>query len=246
MASARANAARFRTLVDEKFISAAQAQQHEDALLEQQARWQNLLRSRSALQRDIDSARRELAAGDLKAHNQRGAIEREIAALEQERTELESRRTVVITSPADGVATAILTERGQSVAAQAALLSIVPGGAQLQAELMVPSRARGFLVPGQTVALRYQAFPYERFGSHPGRITEISQTLIAPGETALPVALPEPSYRVTVALHAQSVKAYGAQVPLQPGMLLEADIWLDHRRIVEWIFDPLLSVAKKV
>jgi membrane fusion protein len=29
-------------------------------------------------------------------------------------------------------------------------------------------------------------------------------------------------------------------------MLLDADIWLDHRRIIDWVFDPLLSVTKKV
>ncbi len=104
----------------------------------------------------------------------------------------------------------------------------------------------GFIAPGQTVAIRYQAFPYQRFGSAKGRITEIARTLIAPNEVALSVPLQEPVYRVTVALEAQTVKAYGAEMPLQAGMVLDADIWVDQRRLLEWVFDPLYSLTGKL
>jgi membrane fusion protein len=53
-------------------------------------------------------------------------------------------------------------------------------------------------------------------------------------------------YRVTVALEAQAVKAYGAELPLQAGMFLEADSWLERRRIIEWIFDPLDSITGRI
>jgi len=126
------------------------------------------------------------------------------------------------------------------------LASILPAGGVLEAHLLVPSRSAGFLVPGQTVALRYEAFPYQRFGSYAGRITEISRTLILPNEAALPLQLLEPAYRVAVALDSQSVKAYGKDLPLQAGMLLDADIRLDRRRLYEWLLDPLYSVLGRV
>jgi membrane fusion protein len=113
---------------------------------------------------------------------ERAAIEREISALDQQITEYESRRTLVITAPADGVVTAILAGRGQSVAAGAPLLSILPEGAVLQAQLLVPGRAVGFLAAGQPVALRYQAFPFQRFGNSHGVVKEIARSLIAPGD----------------------------------------------------------------
>jgi membrane fusion protein len=152
----------------------------------------------------------------------------------------------VITAPCDGTATTILAERGQTATPSAPLLSILPSGAQLEAYLLVPTRAVGFIAPKQTVALRYQAFPYQRFGSYRGYVTQISRTLITPNEANLPVTLEEPVYRVTVALLAQSVQAYGDRVPLQAGMLLDADVWIDRRRIIEWIFDPILSVAGRL
>ncbi|MDQ3261877.1 MAG: HlyD family efflux transporter periplasmic adaptor subunit [Pseudomonadota bacterium] len=246
VASARENLARYRTLMKNQFVSAVQAQQKYEELLEQQARLQALMRTRTALERDINTLRHDVTSTDLRATNQRSAIERDIASLEQELMEYEARRTIVITAPGDGTVTAILAERGQTAQLQSALLSILPTGARLEAQLLVPSRAIGFIAAQQVVAVRYQAFPYQRFGSHRGRITEISRTLITGLDTQLPIAPQEPVYRVTVALDAQSVQAYNQKIELQPGMLLDADIWLDHRRIIDWVFDPLLSVTKKV
>jgi membrane fusion protein len=53
----------------------------------------------------------------------------------------------------------------------------------------------------------------------------------------------EPVYRIKVALEGQAIRAYGQLEPLQPGMQVEADILLDRRRLIEWIFEPLLSLA---
>jgi membrane fusion protein len=53
----------------------------------------------------------------------------------------------------------------------------------------------------------------------------------------------EPVYPVKVAINAQTAKAYGEKVPLQPGMRLEADIQIESRRLIEWIFDPIYSLT---
>jgi membrane fusion protein len=58
--------------------------------------------------------------------------------------------------------------------------------------------------------------------------------------------LQEPVYRVTVALETQTVTAYGTELPLQAGMVLDADIALDQRRIFEWVFDPLYSITGRL
>ena len=246
VSSADQSLSRFRTLMNNQFVSAAQTQQKNEELLEQKARMQTLIRSRTTLERDIRTLHHELASTDLRGSTQRASLERDIAALEQDLTEHEARRTIVITAPADGTVTTILADRGQTAQAQSALLSLLPAGAIMQAQLLVPSRAIGFIATHQRVAVRYQAFPYQRFGSHGGHITEISKTMINPNETQLPVSAGESVYRITVALDAQAVRAYSQDVALQAGMLLDADVWLDHRRVIDWVFDPLLTIAKKV
>lgn len=246
VASAVKMTKRYQDLVASKFISEAAAQQKNDEVLDQQSKLQNLGRGRIALERELNSARQELSSAGLRAVNQRATIERSISALEQELTEHESRRTAVVTAPTDGTATTILAERGQVANTSTPLLSILPAGAELRAELLVPSKAIGFIAPEQTVAVRYSAFPYQRFGSYGGRVKEISRTLITPGEANLPIQLQEPVYRVTVGLDSQFVKAYSESMPLQSGMLLEADVSLDRHRIIQWIFDPLYSVTGKI
>lgn len=198
------------------------------------------------LERDIRATQLEVDSSQMKFKNQRAAIERSISTLNQNITESESRRNIVITAPHDGTATAILAEQGQNAGTANPLLSILPAGAELRAQLLVPSSAVGFVETGQTVAIRYQAFPYQRFGSQRGRIAEIAKTLITPKDADLPVTLQEAVYRVTVVLDKQSVQAYRQEIPLQSGMLLDADIWLDHRRLIDWIFEPLYSIAGRV
>lgn len=52
----------------------------------------------------------------------------------------------------------------------------------------------------------------------------------------------EPFYRVTVSLVRQVITAYGKPEPLKPGMLFDADILGERRRLIEWIFEPLYSL----
>ncbi len=237
-------AKRYRDLLARRLVPEVETQEKQEKLLDQHGKLQALQRSRLGLERELNSLRLELASNELKANSQEAAIEHEISTKEQELTEHESKHNILITSPTDGVVTTIFAEQIADVATP--LLSVLPAGAVLEAQLLVPSRAIGFVAPNQTVTLRYQAFPYQRFGSYKGHVKEISRTLITPRDGELPVSPQESVYRVTVALDSHKVKGYGEDIPLQAGMLLETDIWLDDRRVIEWVFDPLFSVMGRV
>lgn len=236
----------YQELAARALASREQVEGRRTDVLEQEALLESLQLTHIGTRRDLDTMRSQFAASDIKAQTQQAAVERDISTLEQQLTEYESRRTFVVTAPAAGIATGVLAEVGQTANPSQPLLSLLPAGARLQAHLFVPSHSIGFIAPAQTVALQYQAFPYQRFGSYYGRVTEIFRTLVLPGETPLPVALPEPAYRVTVTLDAQAVKAYGQQFPLQSGMLLNANIWLERRRLYQWLLDPLYSLLGRV
>jgi membrane fusion protein len=51
--------------------------------------------------------------------------------------------------------------------------------------------------------------------------------------------LKEPAYTATVALDRPDITANGKKIPLQPDMSLKADIILEKRTLVDWIFAPL-------
>lgn len=134
------------------------------------------------------------------------------------------------------------------VGAGQSLLSILPAGSALQAQLLVPSRAIGFIEPGSRVVMRYQAFAYQKFGQQYGRVADISRSALTPAEVeALVGQQPrEPVYRVKVTLDSQRVLAYGHPEPVRPGMALDADILMERRRLIEWVFEPLYGAVHRL
>jgi ATP-binding cassette, subfamily B, bacterial CvaB/MchF/RaxB len=137
----------------------------------------------------------------------------------------------------------VLAETGQSVSPAAALATLVPEGAVLQAQLYAPSSAVGFVQLGQAVRLRFEAFPYQKFGQQPAHVLQVSRTPLAASELAalaLPAVGPggEPLFRITVALDGPPVAT-----PLTPGMRLQADVLLEKRRLIEWLFEVLQAEA---
>ncbi|KPF67324.1 hypothetical protein IP84_13245, partial [beta proteobacterium AAP99] len=131
-----------------------------------------------------------------------------------------------------------------------------PNPSTLQAHFYIPTRAAGFVAPGQTVRLRYAAFPYQKFGQHQGTVLAIDRAPTAPSQLppAIAAALastasgatPEARYRVTVALTEQHILTYGQPQALKPGMLVEADIVQRESKIYRHILDPLLAFALRV
>jgi membrane fusion protein len=243
---------RLESLRLENFVSATQVQAKAEEVLAIRAQTQSLERQRAIHQREIGSLQAQRRELPLQAQTVQGEIERDLAALAQQSAETEAGRRIVLRAPQDGTVTAVLAEAGHSVNAASALASLLPAGATLQAQLFAPSSAVGFVRPAQPVLLRYQSFPYQKFGHHSGRVVEVSRSPLQPAELAglaLPgtgAAATEPMYRITVALDRQTVNAYGRPQALSPGMQLDADVQLDRRRLIEWIFEPLLGVAGRV
>jgi membrane fusion protein len=120
------------------------------------------------------------------------------------------------------------------------------GDSPLEAELYAPTRASGFIHEGQDVRLMYQAFPHEKFGTGEGVVTSVSRTVLAPAEVAIPgLQVSEPVFRIRVRMKSDTVAAYGRRVPLQPGMLLNADVVIDRRSLLEWLLDPLYAAGRR-
>jgi membrane fusion protein len=217
--------------------------------LDQAVKQKEFERKRAEVEVDLAKLTGELGELPLRQQTQLGETDRNLAALDQELAEAESRRQILLTAPQAGTISAIQAARGSSVSTTVPVLSIVPSGSKLEAELFSPSRSIGFVQVGQRVTLRYQAFPYQKFGFYEGHVVDISRSALSPSE--LPQQLSgltslygstEPVYRITVALAKQTATAYGRPVALQPGMQLEADVLIETRSLIEWALDPLYTL----
>ncbi len=246
VASAKEQAQRYAELAKDKFYSEIAVKQKQDEVTDQEIRLQQQKRNRLNLERDLAAAKLDETAAGLRARTQSDQVARQISEVQQNMVQEEAKRETVIRAPIDGTATNIAVTVGQSVAADASLATVLPKGGVLHAEMLVPTRAIGFVGKGREVVLRYEAFPYERFGLYHGVISEVSQAVWSPGEKVGPLAVREPAYRVKVTLDKQSVAAQGQEVPLRSGMLVNADILLEKRSLLEWIFEPVLQLKGRL
>ncbi len=227
------------------FLSGAALDHEHDAALDQQARLEATRRARMALARELAAAEFDGESARSRAHAQLAAIDMQRASIEQEHVERDLQYHAAIVAPAAGMVATVLVERGQMVTPGTPLATLIPANTVLEGHLFSPSRSIGFVRAGQEVLLRYLAYPHQKFGMHRANVVAVSRNPMLPGElgyTPLDGSR-EPLYRIKVALDAQAIRAYGHLEPLQPGMQVEADILLDRRRLIEWIFEPLLSLA---
>ena len=250
---AETSAKRLSGLQSQGFVSTERVQQQQELGLEQRAKVRSLERSRAELKREIVTLEAERDAMPLRAQLDSEGRRRTLASLNQEVAQTEAQRELVVTAPQAGVVTAIQVSAGSNASAATPLMSIVPSGTQLDAQLFGPSRAIGFVQPGQAVRLRYQAFPYQKFGHFGGTVEAISGTALSPSDLPPQLAgmsglvnTTEPLYRIVVHLDRQDLRAYGRDYALQPGMQLEADVLLETRKLYEWALEPLFTLTGRL
>lgn len=232
---------RYRQVADQRYVSLVQLNQQEQSMLDMLNAQQSLKRQSTSLRRTLQQLEQTLAEVPQQRRASRAAAERDIAALRQEAVQMEADGELLLRAPVAGLVASRLVEAGQAVKTGQPILSLLPNGSLLRAQLLVPSSGIGFVKPGDSVLLRYQAYPYQKFGSHKGTVIRVSRSATAPGPGYSEGS--EPVYRVLVSLDEQSVLVYGQPEALRPGMRLEADIMGERRRLYEWILDPLYSVT---
>lgn len=227
------------------YVSDLDYRRREEALLEHKQNLDVLGQQLAARRNQLTEQRFALAQIPVVAADRMRVLQGEISAVEQRIAEVHGRRAYVVRAPIAGRVSAVQATVGRPADPRQLQLSILPEGGALQAELFVPARAAGFVREGQRVRVLYEAFPYQNFGTHGGRIVKVSRTVLTPADAAAPLELKEPTYRVTATLDRPDVDAYDEKIPLQPDMLLRADIILDSRALMSWLLNPLLGAGKR-
>ena len=246
------NLNRSKELLNKGFISPAQYQKEEDEYLILQSQKQNSIRINIGLEKEKIEVISQLNQENNQFKKEEADISHNRSLLTQEVAENELRKNQIIIAPFNGLITGLNVEIGQKVSENALLASFIPINEKLIAKVYINSGKIGFIRPGQKVLLRYAAYPYQKFGMASGKIKHITQSPYALQELHPQIASimnvnehGDLYYQVDIALDAQTIMAYGKAQKLRPGMLLEADIQLETRRLYEWILEPIYSITGK-
>lgn len=165
-----------------------------------------------------------------------------------------------LTSPIDGVVYGLsVTTIGQVVAGGDELMRIVPKGDALEIQAYLANQDRGFVKEGQTAAVKIESFPFTRYGVLPATVTRLSSDAIpepdaslnqadpsrAPADKTFAGAQPTQNLVFPVMLHPKReyMMIDGRRIPLNPGMAVTVEIATGSRRILEYVFSPLVETA---
>ncbi|KRQ97764.1 HlyD family efflux transporter periplasmic adaptor subunit [Bradyrhizobium valentinum] len=229
------------TLIAKGALPAIELKRREQAALEQRQHLASLDQQITVRRTQLADARHTLEQLPIVAAERVRVLRGDLSWIEQRIAEVDGRRAYVIKAPTSGRVSALHASIGQVADPRHMQLEIIPLDSTLQAQLFFPTRAFGFVRPGQQVRILYDAFPYQKFGTYRGSVTKVSQTILTSNDATGPITLKEPAYRVTVAPERPDIDAYGLKMPLQPGMLLKADVILEQRSLMRWLLDPVLS-----
>jgi HlyD family secretion protein len=145
-------------------------------------------------------------------------------------------------APADGVVKDLATHTAGSVLAPGAvLMTLVPEGEPLVAEVWLRNQDAGFVRAGQPARLKLASFPFQRYGMLEGRVLRISADSTDRSEPGRPAAAF--AYRALVELASQELRSASGAHALLPGMQLTAEIRLAQRSVLDYALSPLQQVA---
>ncbi len=127
------------------------------------------------------------------------------------------------------------------------LMTIVPRGERLLAEVWVSNQDVGFVREGQPVKIKLAAFQFTKYGMVEGAVRKVSADATeAPSPNTRSDALTgrdRPmgplAYRAIVELKSQYLDADGERYALAPGMQVAAEINLGTRTVLEYLLSPV-------
>jgi hemolysin D len=227
-------------------------------LLVQKSRYREIGEALAAL---AETRIRTAAAYQRTLLDELAKAEQKAAGLAQDVIKAEQRmRLQYLTAPVDGVVQqlAIHTIGGVVTPAQA-LAIIVPQDSHLEIEAMVPNRDIGFVEAGQEAAIKIDTFNFTRYGLFHGKVLSVSQDAIARDKPqdktsdksqGAEQGSSEPKgqelvYAARISLDRTQMKVENKLVNLLPGMAVTVEIKTGSRRIISYLFSPLLRYKQE-
>ena len=171
---------------------------------------------------------------DLKEKTKTGEIRAD--ALKSGLTNIDGNQVRLLAQCSGVVLKLKVRDKGAVVGEGETVAELACGGNQLVAELNVPESGVGKLKLDQGVKLKYDAFPYQRFGAKHGRLAWLSP---AKGEGAT-------NFTARVELTETEIPVKGQSRALSAGMTGTAEIVVGKRTLLSYVFEPIKQLRENL
>lgn len=252
---------RKKALYDSRDITVTEFEAAQETVFNQQKSIDDTRSQIAQIQVQLATAKDELAKSEqLKSKEQLqaeldqtvGRRERDVKALQGRIAEigakLEESQSLVegvkfgesktdYSSQFNGLITDVHVTKSQVIGAGAPLVTIVKESAPLEAMVLVENKDIGRLKIGDSVKIKYHAYPYQEYGIPEGVITEIATK---PNDQL------GGKYPVRIALMSEEISKRGEKAKkLEIGLEGMAEIKVGEKRLIELVFRPVSRFFEK-
>jgi hemolysin D len=157
------------------------------------------------------------------------------------------------------VQSSVIANVGQVVTSGQEIMRVVPQDSKLEVAAYIANRDIGFVSVGQEAVVKVEAFPFTRYGSIKARVKRIARDAIpAPDASAIEGDPTRPSnttgfaggertqnlvFAVVLEPEVSTISVDGVDQPLTSGMAATVELKTGARRLIEYVFSPLVEVA---
>jgi hemolysin D len=209
--------------------------------------------------RSLESKKQETVAGFLaNAADRRSKALQKVATLDQQIAKTRQRETYRrLVAAVDGTVQNVkIHTPGAVVTTADTLMTIVPDGTGIEVEALVENKDIGFVREGQEVELKFDAFPFTRYGLIKGSVRKLGRDSVQSGNrpasqlaggmaaSSTPPAS-DLSYPAKVTLARDWIDVDGRRETIQPGMQVSAEIKTGDRRAIEFLLSPVMQTIKE-
>lgn len=169
---------------------------------------------------------------------------------------------MTLTAPISGVVLGLtITTKNQVLQSGEEIMRIVPDDTILEIEAYVENKDIGFIKVGQDAIIKVESFPFTRFGTIDAAVTHVSHDAIPEPDATTAEGMPTKSkkdsflggaqrtqnlvFLVLLKTKQDYMSVEGVKIPLSSGMAVTAEIKTGKRRIIDYIFSPLVEVASR-
>lgn len=251
----RRNVVEYKTFLKQGLVKKDDINYQQYLYQQQQNTHQNFYSQLIQEELQITNLTSELTSLQLKFNDQILQYEYRRYDLQKQLLEITANDTIVINSPSEGKVESLTVTIGQMVNSGDSLAQILPQqDNHYYAVLWLPNTSIAYIQEGDDINIRYDAFPFEKFGQFPGKIISISSVPASKQELSQYGSAPyrqngQPDinyYKAIISLSTPQLTDSGKSLALTSGMTLQSTLFLEERPMYQWMFAPFYRINKSI
>ncbi|MCJ4967720.1 HlyD family secretion protein [Klebsiella pneumoniae] len=248
------NLASYDKYLSDGLITKDQYNYQHSLYFQQQSAYQSLVSQKMQLESQITQLNSDKVTKAADFDNQISSQYNQTNYYKNQLIESNANGNLIVKATADGRIESLSATQGQTVDNGSSLAQIKPiGNVEYYLILWLPNNSIPYLKIGDSINIRYDAFPADKFGQFPGEIISISSmpasrqemseyTNVNNGSTQQELAL----YKAIVKIKDKEFSYKGKTLSLSNGLKAQAVVFLEERPLYMWMFTPIYKISQSV